>query len=70
MKKPLKTTLILLGILFVLYHLLSWTGVFTVYSNPTTSNLPNLELNSKMVSSNLAEPKMGTLFVTKIKMED
>jgi signal peptidase I len=59
MKKPLKITLILLGILFVLYHLLSWTGIFTVYSNPTASNLPNLELNSKMVASNLAEPKNG-----------
>jgi signal peptidase I len=59
MKKPLKITLILLGILFVIYHLLSWTGIFTVYSNPTTSNLPNLELNSRMVASNLTEPKNG-----------
>lgn len=59
MKKPLKTALIFIGILFVLYHLLSWTGIFTAYSNPTTSNLPNLELNSKMVASNLIEPKNG-----------
>ena len=59
MKKPLKIILILLGILFILYHLLSWTGIFTVYSNPTLSNLPNLELNSKMVASNLVEPKNG-----------
>ncbi len=59
MKKPLKITLIFLGILFVIYQLLSWTGVFTVYNNPTTSNLPTLELNSKMVASNLTEPKNG-----------
>ena len=59
MKKPLKITLILLGILFIIYHLLSWTGIFTVYNNPTTSNLPTFELNSKMVASNLVEPKNG-----------
>ena len=59
MKKPLKIALIPLGILFLTYHLLSWTGIFTVYSNPTTSNLPNLELNSKMAASNLVEFKNG-----------
>lgn len=59
MKKPLKITLIFLGIFIAIYHLLNWTGIFTVYSNPTTSNLPTLALNSKMVASNLIEPKNG-----------
>ncbi len=59
MKKPLKITLIFLGVLFVLYYLLSWTGTFTVYNNPTTSNLPTLELNRKIIASNLVEPKNG-----------
>ena len=67
MKKPLQKTLIFLVILFGLYHILGWTGVFTVYNNPTTSNLPNLEQNSKMVATNLVEPKNGDFVCYKVQ---
>lgn len=47
---------ILIGIL-ILFAVLRISGVITFYSIPTTSNEPNLKLNSHFVGTNLVKPK-------------
>ena len=69
MKKPLKIALITIGILFVIYNILGQTGVFVVYDNSTTSNEPNLKINSKTLVSNLIEPKIGDFICYKFQDE-
>ena len=59
MKKQLKPILIIAGALFVLYHILSWSRVFTMYNNPTLANEPNLKLGSFMFATNLIAAKNG-----------
>ena len=59
MKKPLKIVLISIGLIFLLYHILSWTRILTIYSDLKTSNLPTLELDTKLITTNLIKPKNG-----------
>ncbi|MDO1502554.1 signal peptidase I [Winogradskyella maritima] len=59
MKKPLKITLIFIGIIFSLYFILNWTGIFKVYDYQSTSNFPTLKQNSNLILSNLVAPKNG-----------
>jgi len=59
MNKKLKYVPIVISIIIVLYFLLSLTGIFKTYKSPTTSNEPNLKLNSWFYATNLIEPKIG-----------
>jgi len=59
MKKPLKITLIVLGILFGIYTVLTQTGMLKMYNNPTNTNEPGLKMNSKMFVSNLVDYENG-----------
>ncbi|MDC9722490.1 MAG: signal peptidase I [Urechidicola sp.] len=59
MKKNLNRLLIVIGALLLLYQFLGVFGILKIYSNPTIANEPNLEFNSRMLVSNLAEPVKG-----------
>ena len=59
MKKPLKISLIFIGIIFSLYFILNWTGILKVYDYQSTSNFPTLEQNSNLILTNLVTPKNG-----------
>lgn len=59
MKKPLKITLIALGILFGIYTVLGQTDMLKMYNIPTTANEPGIKLNSKIFVSNLADYENG-----------
>jgi|SRR5690606_15864423 len=59
MKKPLKITLIVLGILFGIYTVLGQTDMLKMYNIPTTANEPGIKLNSKIFVSNLAGYENG-----------
>ncbi len=59
MNKKLKIVLIAFGILFFSYSIITQTGILKPYRNPTTSNEPNLKINSIFFSSNLVSPKIG-----------
>ena len=60
MKKKLITFgVIIFGIIVVYNFLLRPTGVFVVYNNPTTSNEPNIKMNSKTLVTNLINFENG-----------
>lgn len=65
MKKLLKIALVSIGVLFVLFYILSWTRVLTIYSDLKTSNLPTLDLDTKLIITNLIEPKNGDFILYK-----
>lgn len=68
MKQTIKFFLITIVVLFSLYSITNLTGVLTIYNNSTLANEPNLKMNSKMLVTNLINPKIGD-FVT-FKFED
>lgn len=68
MKKIIKFSFITLVVLYCVYAITKLTGVLTVYNNATIANEPNLKLNSKVLVSNLFNPKVGD-FVS-FKYED
>ena len=59
MKKQLKITLIVLGILFGIYTVLGQTDMLKMYNIPTTANEPGIMLNSKIFVSNLVDYENG-----------
>ena len=69
MKRPIKIILIFLGVIFLIYEILGFSGIFKVYSNPTTANEPNLEIDSKMFVSNLKNPEIGDFVCYKYQNE-
>ena len=69
MKKPVKIALIILGVMVLIYEVLGFTGIFKIYSNPTTANEPNLPIDSKMFVSNLKEPNLGDFICYKYQNE-
>lgn len=54
MKRKLLILLSILGAVIILARL---TGALSYYTLPSTSNEPNLKLNSKLIGSNLIKPK-------------
>lgn len=65
MKKKLIFLAYLVASLLLLYFGLGWFGVFKVYSIPTTSGEPNLNVGSKVIVSNLSKPELGKIMVYK-----
>lgn len=59
MKKSLRISLTLIGIIFSMYFILNWTGILKVYDYQSTSNYPTLEQNSNLILTNLVAPKNG-----------
>lgn len=59
MKKGLIKGLMIIGAIIMLYSFLGFFGIFKIYSNPTVANEPNLEFNSRMIVSNLADLEKG-----------
>jgi len=70
MNKPTRIILFVIGIPIFTYLFLAQFGVLKLYSNPTTANEPNLELDSKMLVSNLVKPKTGDFVCFKFKDEE
>jgi signal peptidase I len=70
MKKKIKVLgLIVLGIVIIYNFLLRPLGWFVIYNNPTTSNVPNIELNSKALGTNLIESDNGDFVCYKFNDE-
>ena len=70
MKKKLKVIGIGILTIIALYNfLLRPTGLLVLYSNPTTSNEPNIKYNSKTLGSNLIQPKNGDFVCYNFKDE-
>ena len=59
MTKSLRITLIILGALIISYLFVTQLGLLRRYNNATIANEPNLKEGSKMLVSNLIEPKKG-----------
>jgi signal peptidase I len=59
MNKTIINSLFIIGTLGIIYFLLGFSNILKVYDNPTTSNEPNLKLESKFISTNLQRPKLG-----------
>lgn len=59
MKKPLKISLIVFGILFGIYTVLEQTDMLKMYNIPTIANEPRIKLNSKILVSNLFDYENG-----------
>lgn len=68
MKKIFKFSLITAVVLYSIYFILNITGILSIYNNSTVANEPNLKMNSKILISNLINPKNGD-FVS-FKFED
>src|SRR5690606_34100904 len=69
MKKTLKITLIILGVLFGIYTVLGQTDMLKMYNIPTTANEPGIKLNSKIFVSNLVNFKNGDFVCYKYNNE-
>jgi signal peptidase I len=59
MKKALKVTLLSLGGLSVMYFVFSLTGMFKMYSSPTSANEPGIKVNAIFFISNLVDCDNG-----------
>lgn len=59
MNRKLKIALITIGTLFISYTIIAQTGMLKAYKNSTIANEPNLKINSRMLVSNLVNPKNG-----------
>ena len=59
MKNPFRKTLIIVGILYLIYIILGETNVLKRYNLSTTSNEPGICLNSKIFASNLVDFENG-----------
>ena len=59
MNKNLKKLILSFGIIYLIYLLITFTGVFRIYKSPTVANEPNLEVNKTFYASNLITPKRG-----------
>lgn len=59
MNRNAKTILIGLLVLFISYVAIVKTGILRTYKNSSTSNEPNLKLNSIMFTSSLVTPEIG-----------
>ncbi|GGE08050.1 signal peptidase I [Psychroflexus salis] len=59
MKRPLKITLIVIGIIFGIYTVLGQTDMLKMYNIPSTANEPGIKLNSRIFVSNLASYENG-----------
>ncbi len=68
-KKLIICGYIIFGILVAYNFLLKPTGVFVMYNNPTTSNEPNIKLNSKTLVTNLIDFEKGDFVCYKFNDE-
>jgi hypothetical protein len=59
MKKKLKIIILSFGIIYLIYLLVTFTGIFKIYKSPTIANEPNLEVSKTFYVSNLITPKKG-----------
>ncbi|MFC7772520.1 signal peptidase I [Flavobacterium sp. GCM10027622] len=59
MNPIVKKVLIVAGVIFTLYSITSFFGIFKMYNNSTMANEPNLKIGSKFFVSNLVTPKNG-----------
>jgi signal peptidase I len=59
MNKVLRIVVVLFGVLFISYSILSLTGILKTFKSPTVANEPNLKMNSSFFTSNLVSPKIG-----------
>lgn len=69
MKKPQKTAIIILSVLFGIYIVLGLTDMLKMYNIPTTANEPGITLNSKIFVSNLADFENGDFICYEYKNE-
>ncbi len=70
MKKWQIIVLIILGSIFGVYHILSFTGVFAVYKNATPSNEPNIKEGEFIITTNLLYAKPGDFVSYKFEHPD
>lgn len=69
MNKYVKIICIPLGVLYFIYLILAYSGIFRGYNNPTTANEPNLKMGSKMFVSNLKSPKKNDFICFNVEDE-
>lgn len=70
MKKIIRITLITLGALIVVYFVLSVSQILTTCTISTTSNEPNLKLQSRVLVSSLSQPQNGDFICYKVVNEE
>ena len=70
MKKWQFITLIILGSLFGVYQILSFTGLLAVFKNATWANEPNIKEGQIIMTTNLLSPRPGDFVCYKFKYPD
>ncbi|WP_299534145.1 signal peptidase I [Ulvibacterium sp.] len=63
-------TLIIIGSIFVIYHMLYFSGLLAVFRNSTWSNEPNIKEGEIVITTNLISPKPGDFVSYRFKYPD